>query len=84
MSPLSEGSYSLARAFHTAGVRDVLSCTEPLPDAAVADLMKPCYDRIAKGEDAAQAFWEEQQRAISDDLKKLRAFGFFRLTRAWK
>lgn len=84
LSPLSEGSYSLARAFHTAGVCDVLSCTEPLPDAAVADLMKPFYDRIAKGEDAAQAFWEEQQRAISDDLKKLRAFGFFRLTRAWK
>lgn len=84
LSPLSEGSYSLARAFHTAGVRDVLSCTEPLPDAAVAELMKPFYDRIAKGDDAAQAFWEEQQRAIGDDLKQLRAFGFFRLTRAWR
>ena len=80
---MSEGQYSLARAFHTAGARDVLSCTEPLPDASVAALMTPFYQRVAKGDDAAKAFWEEQQRAIGDDVAKLRQYGFFRLTRAW-
>ncbi len=83
MSPMSEGNYSLARAFHTAGVRDVLSCTEPLPDASVSTLMTPFYDRIAKGDDAAKAFREEQLRLIGDDVSKLRQYGFFRLTRAW-
>ncbi len=83
LSPLSEGHYSLARAFHTAGARDVISCTEPLLDANVTALMKPFYDRVAKGEDPAQAFWEEQTKAIGGDMTKLRAFGFFRLTRAW-
>lgn len=83
LSPMSEGHYSLARAFHTAGVRDVISCTEPLPDASVAALMTPFYQRLARGDDAAQAFVEEQQRAVSDDVAKLRQYGFFRLTRAW-
>ena len=82
-SPMSEGSYSLARAFHSAGVRDVLSCTEPLPDANISKLMIPFYDRLTKGEDAAQAFWKEQNQAIGDDVAKLLDFGFFRLTRAW-
>jgi CHAT domain-containing protein len=83
LSPMSEGHYSLARAFHSAGVRDVLSCTEPLPDASVAALMTPFYQRVAGGEDPAKAFWQEQQRAIGDDISKLRQYGFFRLTRAW-
>jgi CHAT domain-containing protein len=83
LGPMSEGQYSLARAFHSAGARDVLSCTEPLPDASVAALMTPFYQRIAKGDDAAKAFWEEQQRAVGDDVTKLRQYGFFRLTRAW-
>ncbi len=83
LSMMSEGHYSLARAFHGAGVRDVLSCTEPLPDASVAALMMPFYQRIAKGDDAAKAFWQEQQRVIGDDVTKLRQYGFFRLTRAW-
>ena len=83
LSPMSEGHYSLARAFHSAGVRDVLSCTEPLPDASVVALMTPFYRRIAKGDDAAKAFREEQERAIGDDVVKLRQYGFFRLTRAW-
>jgi CHAT domain-containing protein len=81
--PMSEGHYSLARAFHSAGVRDVLSCTEPLPDASVAALMTPFYQRVAKGDDSARAFREEQQRAIGDDVTGLRQYGFFRLTRAW-
>jgi CHAT domain-containing protein len=83
ISPMSEGHYSLARAFHKAGVRDVLSCTEPLPDASVAMLMKPFYERIARNEDAARAFREEQQHAIGDEVSNLRRYGFFRLTRAW-
>jgi CHAT domain-containing protein len=83
VSPMSEGHYSLARAFHCAGVRDVLSCTEPLPDASVATLMEPMYERIARGDDAAKAFREVQQRVIGGDVAKLRQYGFFRLTRAW-
>jgi tetratricopeptide (TPR) repeat protein len=84
ISPVSEGSYSLARAFHSAGVRDVLTCTEQLPDAPVADLMKPFYERVIQGEDAAKVLWEEQGKLLSKgDLKALRAFGYFRLTRAW-
>jgi CHAT domain-containing protein len=82
---MSEGGYSLARAFHTAGVRDVLTCTEPLPDANIIDLMKPFYARVAQGEDAARAFWEEQRKLLqANDLKALRSFGYFRLTRASK
>ncbi len=46
--------------------------------------MKPFYDRVANGEDPAQAFWEEQTKAIGDDPAKLWAFGFLRLTRAWR
>lgn len=83
LSPMSEGHYSLARAFHSAGVRDVLSCTEPLPDASVAELMSPFYKRIARGDDAAKSFYEVQQRSIGDDITRLRQYGFFRLTRAW-
>jgi len=84
ISPKSEGHYSLARAFHTAGVRDVLSATEAIPDGPTVDLMLPFYRRIAKGDDAAQALWEEQHKLIKDDdPATLRAFGFFRLTRAW-
>ena len=82
-SPMSEGHYSLARAFHQAGVRDVLSCTEPLPDASVAPLMKAFYERLAGGADAAKAFREEQERIIGGDVTKLRQYGFFRMTRAW-
>jgi CHAT domain-containing protein len=80
---MSEGHYSLARAFHQAGVRDVLSCTEPLPDASVAPLMKAFYERLAGGADAAKAFREEQERIIGGDVTKLRQYGFFRMTRAW-
>lgn len=85
ISPVSEGSYSLARAFHTAGVRDVLTCTEQVPDASVIDLMQPFYERVIAGEDAARALWQEQRKLLqTNDLKALRAFGYFRLTRAWK
>lgn len=84
ISTKNEGSYSLARAFHTAGVRDVISCTEVMPDAPAVKLMLPFYRRLEKGDDAAQAFWEEQHKLIkNDDPASLRAFGFLRLTRAW-
>jgi len=43
----------------------------------------PRYAIFAKGDDAAKAFCEVQQRAIGDDVTKLRQYGFFRLTRAW-
>lgn len=83
-SPKNEVNYSLARAFHTAGVRDVISCTNAMPDAPAVKLMAPFYQRLAKGDDAAQAFWEEQHKVIqANDTASLRAFGFLRLTRAW-
>ena len=84
ISPKSEGHYSLARAFHTAGVRDVVSATEAIPDGPTVNLMLPFYRRIESGDDAAVALWEEQHKLIKDeDPATLRAFGFFRLTRAW-
>ncbi|MBL9118106.1 MAG: CHAT domain-containing protein [Verrucomicrobiaceae bacterium] len=84
ISPKSEGHYSLARASHTAGVRDVLSATEAIPDGPTVDLMVLFYERLAKGEDAAIALWQEQRKLIKPDKPDtVRAFGFFRLTRAW-
>jgi CHAT domain-containing protein len=88
ISPSTEGAYSLARAFHAAGVPNVLACTVPLRDQDTAEYMQQFYTAILAGQEPASAAWQtqiHQWRVLRHQVgfaKALGSIGFFRLTRS--
>lgn len=63
-----EGGFSLTRAFHLAGCRDVISTLWPVNDASTAAIMKRFYELILNGETTISALRQAQLDAIAGRL----------------
>ncbi len=62
-----EGTYSLRRSFHQAGVPDVISSVYDIPAAATARVMGGFYRELAGGRHPATALAEAQRGAARGD-----------------
>ena len=65
-----EGTYSLGRSFHLAGVPDVVSSLYDLPAPATAALLTIFYEELGKGNSVSTALALAQRRCRKGDLGK--------------
>jgi CHAT domain-containing protein len=83
-----EGNYSLARACHSAGARDVLVSMARLRDDAGQSFMQCFYSQVIAGVDPAKAAWQSQRQLWTESLAQqglctaLDRFGRIRLIRS--
>ena len=63
-----EGTYSLRRSFHRAGVPDVVASLYDIPAAATAALLRQFYAELLRGAEPTEALTLAQRRALRGEL----------------